>query len=84
MESLTQWAKSPKKQSVGVYNMALYFECRINKMHSFILLFGDFAHWESKVLLYSVLKLLRPQGKFSSSRYFVIHFSLYNRWSERE
>jgi len=29
----TQSAKSPKKQSVGVFfnNMALYFECRINK-----------------------------------------------------
>jgi len=28
---LSQWAKSPKKQSVGVYdNMALYFECRMN------------------------------------------------------
>jgi len=28
----TQWAKSPKKQSLRVYfdNMALYFECRIN------------------------------------------------------
>jgi len=27
-----QWAKSPKRQSVGVYfDMALYFECRINK-----------------------------------------------------
>jgi len=23
----SQWAKSPKKQSVGVCNMALYFEC---------------------------------------------------------
>jgi len=29
----TQWTKSSKKQSVGVYfdNMALYFDCRINK-----------------------------------------------------
>jgi len=29
----SQWAKSPKKQSVGCIfdNMALYFECRINK-----------------------------------------------------
>jgi len=29
----SQWAKSPKKQSVRVYvfdNMALHFECRIN------------------------------------------------------
>jgi len=36
-----QWAKSPKKQSVRVYfnNMALYFECRINKKRT-RLLFG--------------------------------------------
>jgi len=26
---ITQWAKSPKKQSVGVYS--LYFECQINQ-----------------------------------------------------
>jgi len=33
-EVTSQWAKSPKKQSVGVCifdNMALYFECRIQK-----------------------------------------------------
>jgi len=31
--TLTQWGKSPKKQSVGVDfdNMTLYFECRIDK-----------------------------------------------------
>jgi len=37
-----KWAKSPKKQSVGVY-----FECRINKnkTHSFKTFFDDdFAH----------------------------------------
>jgi len=30
---ITQWAKSPKKQSVGVYlrHYALYFVCQINK-----------------------------------------------------
>jgi len=36
LDIVTQWAKSAKKQSVGDYfwqhdNMALYFECRINK-----------------------------------------------------
>jgi len=38
-----QWAKSSKKQSVGVIfdNIALYFKCRINKD----CFFGDFAHW---------------------------------------
>jgi len=33
---LSQWAKSPKKQSVGVYF----------KTHSFKLFFGDFAQWD--------------------------------------
>jgi len=45
-----QWAKSLKKQSVGVvyFYMALYFECLINEnallQHSFRLFFDDFAH----------------------------------------
>jgi len=34
---VTQWAKSPKKQSVGVYELI--------KTHSFRLFYGDFAHW---------------------------------------
>jgi len=43
---ITQWAKSPKKQSVGVYNMALYFECRIKKKCTpSECFFGDFSHW---------------------------------------
>jgi len=42
--SLTQWAKSPKKQSVGQYsNMALYFECRINKTVLFHIVFCRFC-----------------------------------------
>jgi len=38
---LSQWEKSPKKQSVEVYfnNMALYFECRINKNARYFLIF---------------------------------------------
>jgi len=28
---VSQWAKSPKKQSVGAYFLVLYYECRINK-----------------------------------------------------
>jgi len=35
--------------------MALYFECRINKMHSFRPFFGDFAHWEPEELLLQLL-----------------------------
>jgi len=33
LKASSQWEKLPKKQSVGVHfdNMALYFECRINK-----------------------------------------------------
>jgi len=37
---LTQWAKLPKKQSVGFFdNMALYFECRINKKNPNVILY---------------------------------------------
>jgi len=39
---LTQWAKSPKKQSVGVYQKGTPSDC----------FFGDFAHWEPN--LYSL------------------------------
>jgi len=33
-----KWAKSPKKQSAGVYfdNMALYFVCQINKKRTLL------------------------------------------------
>jgi len=42
---ISQWAKSPKKQSVGVFdNMALYFQCRINKNALLQTFFGNFAH----------------------------------------
>jgi len=41
-------------RSVFFDNMALYFECRINKMHSFRLFFGDFAHWVNMVTSYQV------------------------------
>jgi len=43
----SQWAKSPKKQFLGVDNIALYFECRINKKASpSDCFFADFAHWD--------------------------------------
>jgi len=32
------------KKCIFDNNMALYFECRINKTHSFNCFFGDFAH----------------------------------------
>jgi len=38
----TQWAKSPKKQSVGVY----FWVANLQKTHSFKCFFGNFAHWE--------------------------------------
>jgi len=43
---ITQWAKTPKRESVGVFdNMALYFQCRINKRWTLSdCVFGDFAH----------------------------------------
>jgi len=44
----SQWAKSPKKQSVGVFLDSK--NERINKKHSFRLFFGDFAHWNSFIL----------------------------------
>jgi len=46
---LIQWAKSPKKQSVRVIfdNMALNFDCRINKTRTLSdCFFGDFGHWD--------------------------------------
>jgi len=46
--------------------MALYFECRINKTHSFRRFnFGDFAHWVTP-------KRLHRELIFISVRYDVI------------
>jgi len=59
---VTQWVKSPKKQSVG-----LYFWCRINKKkHSFRLLFGDFAHWEQYTVFLFKLDQKRILKTFKS------------------
>jgi len=38
---ITQWAKSPKKQSVGVWHM--YLSAELTKTHSFRLLFWWFC-----------------------------------------
>jgi len=46
---LTQWAKSPKKQSVGVFKKRTPPDC----------FFGDFAHWvEYTTIDYDVLLTL--------------------------
>jgi len=41
-QGITQWAKSPKKQSVGVYCI---LSAKLTKTH-FFFAFGNFAHWE--------------------------------------
>jgi len=49
IQSSSPVGKIAEKSSLWEYifgNMALYFECRINKN---ALLFGDFAHWVSLV-----------------------------------
>jgi len=47
-EHLSQWAKSPKKQSVEVFVLTTWhcMSAELTKMHSFrLFFFGDFAHW---------------------------------------
>jgi len=53
MEVASQWAKSPKKQSEGVY---FILSAELTKTHSFRLLFGDFAHWVSFANLVSQIE----------------------------
>jgi len=46
-----------------IFDMALYFECQINKTHSFRLFFGDFAHWKLfrfEALLQNLLGITEP------------------------
>jgi len=42
----TQWAKSPKKQSLTIWHCILSAE--LTKNASYDCFFGDFAHWEGR------------------------------------
>jgi len=57
-----QWAKSPKKKSVGrVYLWHCILSVELTETHSFRLFFGDFAHWvipKWKILNFSKRKLM--------------------------